>query len=134
MAMTQTLTILCSVEIQQVKPMQNKISHHRRFSPLSCRHAAIVLIVAGLGATSGSIEAHAEIVSAKARYDRGLLIVRGKTAEPMQFVSLSRKLVTRSNRVGRFVFRQSRLPQLCSVHLHSEGQQLTIPIKNCPLR
>ncbi|BAQ15633.1 hypothetical protein [Methyloceanibacter caenitepidi] len=92
--------------------------------------AGLAAIAAFLGALDTG---YAEVVSAKARYDGGLVIVRGKTAEPMQFVSLDRVLATRSNRVGRFVFRQSRIPHRCSVLLYSEGRSMTVPIKNCPL-
>jgi hypothetical protein len=101
---------------------------------ISSRRVALALLVAVTGSLCAWDVGHAEVKSAKARYDGGLLIVRGKTTEPRQFVSLDRVLATRSNRVGRFVFRQARIPNRCSVLLYSEGRKMTVPIKNCPLR
>jgi hypothetical protein len=100
---------------------------------IAFRRAALALLVAVTGSLCAGDTGHAEVKSAKARYDGGLLIVRGKTTEPRQFVSLDRVLATRSNRVGRFVFRQARIPIRCSVLLYSEGRKMTVPIKNCPL-
>lgn len=101
-------------------------------TPAPQRLALAVLVAIGALLCTHDL-GRAEVVSAKARYDGGLVIVRGKTAEPMQFVSLDRTLATRSNRIGRFVFRQSRIPHRCSVLLYSEGRSKTVPIKNCPL-
>ncbi len=97
------------------------------------RSLALVVLVglAGNAVIGGSVQA--QIVSAKARYDRGILIVRGRTEAPLQYVSLNRFFVKRSNRLGRFVFRQTRLPSACAVTLRSEGQRLQVPIRNCPL-
>lgn len=81
----------------------------------------------------GADVANAQIVSASARYDKGVLVVRGVTAKPRQFVRLNRFRIKLSNRVGRFVFNQTRLPQNCSVRLRSAGHELTVPIRNCPL-
>jgi hypothetical protein len=98
------------------------------------RLLAVVALAASLAANAAmSSMAHAQIVSAKARYDRGILSVRGRTAAPLQYVSLNRFFVTRSNRRGRFVFRQTRLPASCAVTLRSEDQQLRVPVKNCGL-
>ena len=107
-----------------------------RFSipAISSRRVALALLVAVTSSLCAWDVGHAEVKSAKARYDGGLLIVRGKTTEPLQFVSLDRVLATRSNRVGRFVFRQARIPNRGSVLLYSEGRKRTVPIKNCPLR
>jgi hypothetical protein len=81
----------------------------------------------------GADVANGQIVSASARYDKGVLVVRGVTAKPRQFVRLNRFRIKLSNRVGRFVFHQTRFPQDCSVRLQSTGHQLTVPIRNCPL-
>ncbi len=88
-----------------------------------------------LGATVmfGPDMATAQILSASAHYDRGVLVVRGKTAEPRQFVKLNRFRIKLSNRVGRFVFHQTRLPRTCDVRLRSAGHELIVPIRNCPL-
>jgi hypothetical protein len=95
---------------------------------------AIAALAVSLPANAAvSSPAHAQIVSAKARYDRGILIVRGRTAAPLQYVLLNRFFVKRSNRRGRFVFRQTRLPASCAVTLRSEDQQLRVPVKNCGL-
>jgi len=93
--------------------------------------AVLATTLAGSAAMSST--AQAQIVSAKARFERGHLIVRGKTEGPRQYVSLNRFVVKRSNRRGRFVFRQKRQPLSCIVTLRSNGQQLRVPIKNCGL-
>lgn len=114
--------------------MPIQIPYGSKISRSWYRRLALALLVAIAASSSARETAHAEVISAKARYDGGLIIVRGKTDEPMQFVSLDRSLATRSNRVGRFVFRQARIPHRCSVLLYSEGRKMTVPIKNCPLR
>ena len=103
----------------------------RRIAP--CLVAAAALAASLVGHAACSSTAQAQIVSAKAHYDRGIVIVRGRTREPRQYVSLNRFQVKRSNRLGRFVFRQTRLPASCAVTLQSEGQQLRVPIRNCGL-
>jgi hypothetical protein len=107
------------------KTMQNKTWLHSPFSSLQRRLIAVVavMLTAVLSASYDTDSANAQVVSAKARYDRGILIVRGKTAEPRQFVSLDRVNILRSNRVGRFVFRQMRLPRVCTVRLQSAGHE-----------
>jgi len=102
-----------------------------RIAPRLLAVAALAVSLAANAAVSSP--AYAEIVSAKARYDRGILIVRGRTAAPLQYVSLNRFFVKRSNRRGRFVFRQTRLPASCTVTLRSDSQQLRVPVRNCGL-
>lgn len=97
----------------------------------------IVLVAIALSASTAMLSpntAHAQIVSASARYDRGVLVVRGTTAKPRQFVRLNRFRIKLSNRVGQFAFHQTRVPQTCSVQLRSAGRELSVPIRNCPLR
>ncbi|WP_159079937.1 hypothetical protein [Methyloceanibacter sp. wino2] len=113
--------------------MKTEISNRSREFMARHRRSVIALAAAVTGLVCLAEPGYAEVWSAKAHYDRGLLIVRGKTAEPLQYVSLSRTLVTRSNAVGRFVFRVSRIPKRCSVLLYSEGLRFSAPIKNCPL-
>ena len=79
-------------------------------------------------------QAVAQVISATAVYDRGVLTVRGATAQGGSFVSLNRGLIQRSNSLGRFVFRQTTLPQLCSVNLRSAGRVYRTNIRNCPFR
>jgi hypothetical protein len=93
--------------------------------------ATLMFLVGSVAFTTAEVVA--QVVSAKARYNQGILIVRGRTAEPRQFVSLGGVLIQRSNRVGRFVFRQTRLPPTCAVSLRAEGQEVSVPIRNCPL-
>lgn len=93
----------------------------------------LIAVFVGTMTMSGVDGARAQIVSASARYDKGVLVVRGITAEPRQFVRLNRFRIKLSNRVGRFVFHQTRLPLDCSVRLRSAGHELTVPIRNCPL-
>jgi hypothetical protein len=78
--------------------------------------------------------AAARVMSASAHYEGGTLIVRGRTARPGQFVSLNRGLIQRSNRVGQFVFRVTRLPPSCTVRLRASGRETRVQIRNCPLR
>jgi hypothetical protein len=92
---------------------------------------ALMFILAGAAIPS---IAHAQVVSASARYDRGTLVVHGKTAKPRQYVRLNRFRIKLSNNVGQFAFHQTRLPRTCSVRLRSAGHGITIPIRNCPLR
>lgn len=113
--------------------MTTKISNRSRYFVAWHRRTVIALAAAATALMCFSQTGNAEVRSAKACYDNGLLIVRGKTVAPMQFVSLSRTLVLRSNAVGRFVFRQARIPTKCSVVLYSEGLKFIVPIKNCPL-
>ena len=77
---------------------------------------------------------HAQVVSATARYEQGILMVYGATAKPRQYVQLNRFRITRSNRRGGFLFRHTRFPKSCVVRLRSAGQTREVPIKNCPLR
>lgn len=94
---------------------------------------ACIAIAATAVALLATTEVHAQVVSATARYDRGVLIVRGRTAQGGQFVSLNRAIIHRSNTVGRFVFRQTTLPRSCEVSLRSAGRTFSIPIENCLL-
>lgn len=91
--------------------------------------AGIVVVVGALGASS----ADAQIVSATAEYNRGSLVIRGKTAKPRQVVSLNRFHMKRSNRAGDFVFRRTRIPRNCVVRLWSDGDLRVLPVRNCPL-
>ena len=91
---------------------------------------ALVFVMGGIATSS---TAHAQIVSTSALYDRGILVVRGTTAHPRQYVRLNRFRIKLSNSIGHFAFHQTRLPNTCSVRLRSAGQELTIPIRNCPL-
>lgn len=90
-------------------------------------------ILLGAMVMFGPDMAIAQVLSASAHYHRGVLVVRGKTAEPRQFVRLNRFRIKLSNRVGRFVFHQTRLPRTCDVRLRSAGHELIVPIRNCPL-
>ena len=95
----------------------------------------VAIIIAAAGAiTLGMHPAAARVTSASATYDRGVLIVRGRTARAGQFVSLNRVLIQRSNRVGQFAFRLTRVPPSCTVRLRANGRELRVPIKNCPRR
>lgn len=95
------------------------------------------LILAGLLFSASAIatsSADAQIASATASYDRGVLLVRGKTAKPRQLISLNRFHIKRSNRAGDFIFRQTRIPRDCLVRLRAEGDSRILRIDNCPLR
>jgi hypothetical protein len=98
------------------------------------RRMLVAIVLSASAAMLSPKTAHAQVVSASAQYDRGLLVVRGTTAKPRQFVQLNRFRIKLSNREGRFVFRQTRLPRTCIVRLRSAGQELTVPVKDCPLR
>lgn len=99
----------------------------------SWRGAFILMFLLAGGTTIPHI-AYAQIVSASARYDRGIVVVRGTTAQPRQYVRLNRFRIKLSNSAGHFAFHQTRLPNTCSVRLRSAGHEITVPIRNCPLR
>lgn len=94
----------------------------------------VIVIALLLSGTAAPAIAHAQIVSASARYDRGVVAVQGATAQPRQYVRLNRFRITLSDRLGGFAFRVTQLPKTCSVRLRSSGHERRVPIRNCPLR
>lgn len=76
--------------------------------------------------------ADAQVLTATAIYDRGIVIIRGHTFKPGQFVSVGRSLVQRSNRQRQLVFHLKQLPRQCEVGIRSGGRVQVIPIRNCP--
>jgi hypothetical protein len=89
-----------------------------------------LLVAVATGLLSAD-SADAQVLSATAIYDRGIVIVRGHTARPHQVVSVGRAWIQRSNRRREFVFHIKRLPDSCMVQLRSENTAKRIVIRNC---
>ena len=91
-------------------------------------------VISFLVLTITASDAEAQVVSASARYEQGILMIYGATAKPRQYVQLNRFRMKLSNRRGGFSFRITRFPKSCVVRLRSAGQPREVPIRNCPLR
>jgi hypothetical protein len=94
---------------------------------------AVIFNVTAAAAIFHTTPASAQVASATAHYKSGVLTVHGRTVRPRQFVNFS-GVIHRSNRVGSFIFLQTRLPPTCVVTLRSQGRSHRVPIRNCPLR
>ena len=73
----------------------------------------------------------ADIRIDEVNYEAGILVVRGKTVEPDQVVTLDERFKERSNPQSDFVFRVPYRPESCEVELRAGEEVRKLPVSNC---
>jgi hypothetical protein len=84
---------------------------------------------------SASFEARAAISVERADYKAGVLVVRGKTTEANETVTLDGKYRAYSNRSRKFQFRIGYRPRKCTVRLTAGSDIFHATVTHCkPMR
>jgi len=75
--------------------------------------------------------AWADIRIDESTYEAGVLVIRGRTAQPDQVITLDQRFEEHSNAERRFVFRVTYRPHLCEVELRAGADVKSLKVDNC---
>lgn len=91
----------------------------------------LFVTVIAAASIAASTAANAKISITESQYAGGVLVVRGRTSQAQQTVTLDELFSETSDAAGRFTFRIRYLPHNCKVELKSGIDEYSVLIANC---